>query len=149
MPIDPISDSELDAMERRYQALPHDHWERGGPYPSVSVITMIDGGSGWPEPEPPSYELVCQIHCGGPDYDKPPPQVSVDTAEFIAHARQDVPRLVAEVRTLRAEVERLRSRLVNLHRQKCTSDNCVLDGGPEHEEAFEQLRQRLAKHGEI
>lgn len=30
----------------------------------------------------------------------------------------------------------LRAKLVNLHHQKCTFDNCVLDGGEEHQIAF-------------
>ncbi len=39
-------------------------------------------------------------------------------AEFIAHARQDIPALVAEVSRLRAEQERLRAALLRLCRQR-------------------------------
>ncbi len=36
-----------------------------------------------------------------------------------------------------AEVKRLQASLLKCHRYACTKDNCVLDGGPEHEMAFE------------
>lgn len=36
-------------------------WERGGPYPAVSVIYESDPGCGYPEPEPPIYEAVAMI----------------------------------------------------------------------------------------
>lgn len=61
-------------------------WEVGGPYPSVTVITMVDAGRDWPEPEPPQYEPVCYVHDGAPTYDKPPPPVALANARLIAAA---------------------------------------------------------------
>ena len=37
---------------------------------------------------------------------------------------------------LAAENERLREAAIRLHRSRCTEDNCVLDGNPEHAAAF-------------
>jgi hypothetical protein len=36
-------------------------WIVAGPYPSVSVVVCVDGGSGYPDPHPPSYEPVCIV----------------------------------------------------------------------------------------
>lgn len=46
-------------------------------------------------------------------------------AEFIAHARADVPALLAEVRRLRAAAERVRA----LHELYCAGSITALDGG--------------------
>jgi hypothetical protein len=61
-------------------------WEVGGPYPSVTVIAMVDPGCGWPEPEPPQYEPICYVHDGAPGHDKPPPPVALANARLIAAA---------------------------------------------------------------
>lgn len=37
-------------------------WEVGGPFPSVSVIHCVDGGAGFPNPEPPTYYAICIVH---------------------------------------------------------------------------------------
>lgn len=37
---------------------------------------------------------------------------------------------------LQADNERLREAAIRLHRSRCTEDNCVLDGNPEHAAAF-------------
>ncbi len=36
-------------------------WEVGGPYPSVTIIRMVNPGSGFPDPSPPEYECVCWL----------------------------------------------------------------------------------------
>lgn len=60
-------------------------WIVGGPYPSVSVIRMVDAGSANPEnPEPPTYEPVAILHFGI-DGKAPPDQTKAD-AELIAAA---------------------------------------------------------------
>lgn len=56
--------AELRELAERAQASLGDFagpWEVGGPYPGTSVITMVDGGQGWPEPEPPIYEPICVL----------------------------------------------------------------------------------------
>ena len=37
-------------------------WEVMGPWPSINVCVMVDGGCGGECPEPPIYEPVCVVH---------------------------------------------------------------------------------------
>ena len=93
LPEDGITDEELDAAERRAHAATPGPWE--------AIIEGRDQDSG------DSFVLT-----GGPDlyisYDEWPEdqrraneQRRASDLDFIAAARQDVPRLVAEVRRLR------------------------------------------------
>lgn len=67
---------------------------------------------------------VSYVYPWGDDGDYPDDRIAVlgptpvEDARFIAHARQDVPTLVAEVRRLQAENERLRT----------GADPCAMDG---------------------
>jgi hypothetical protein len=96
VPDDPMTDDELDAGERRAQA--------ATPGPWVSYVEGRDHDSG------DSFILTA-----GPDlyisYDEWPEdqrqaneQRRANDMDFIAAARQDVPRLIAEVRRLRARL---------------------------------------------
>ena len=47
---------------------------------------------------------------------------------------------------LHLRVAKLRKRLVELHKRLCDSpENCILDGGPEHMQAFELIHGRGEK----
>jgi hypothetical protein len=87
----PISDAELDAMQRRVDAA------RKGPWKS-----FIEGRD---------HECGSDFIMVGPEGDRGEDMeiVGVSNADqdFIAAARQDVPRLIAEVRRLREELGRL------------------------------------------
>lgn len=37
-------------------------WEVLGPYPSINVGILVDGGCGGEYPEPPRYEALCQVY---------------------------------------------------------------------------------------
>ncbi len=84
-----MSDDELDEMERRVAAASKRPWE-----------SFVEGRDHW------SGDNFIRI--GGLDDDEPDMYVMRDETpaattdlDFIAHARQDVPRLLAEVRRLR------------------------------------------------
>jgi hypothetical protein len=81
-----MTDQELQAIQQRY--------ERASPEPWRSMIEGRDHTSG------SSF-----IMTGGPESRGTDIELSGATTEdqdFIAHARQDIPRLVAEIRRLRA-----------------------------------------------
>ena len=46
----------------------------------------------------------------------------------------------AELCKQAGEIERLRNALLECHRLVCTKDDCCLDGGPEHDRAFNNVR---------
>lgn len=88
---------ELERLEAAVSAISGD-WETGGPYPSVSVITCVDGGS-WGEcPEPPVYEPICQIHTDSRPDAPPPPESAVLLARFIAALRNHARDLIEAAR---------------------------------------------------
>ena len=87
---EPLTDAELDAIEARVVAASKVPWQ--------SFVEGRDHTSG------DNF-----IRVGGLDDDEPDMYVSRDTVpasvadqDFIAHARRDMPRLLAEVRGLRA-----------------------------------------------
>jgi hypothetical protein len=99
--IEPISDTELDEIERRCTAASKAPWQ-----------SFIEGRDHWGGDN--------FIRVGGLDDNEPDMYISRTTSaglkpaaaedlDFIAHARQDIPRLVAEIKRLRAEHERDRS----------------------------------------
>jgi hypothetical protein len=79
-----LTESDLEVIERRCNAATKGPWE--------SFVEGRDHESG------DSF-----IRTGGPDTESPDIDliVSVEDQDFIAHARQDVPRLLLEVRRLR------------------------------------------------
>jgi hypothetical protein len=86
---EPLTDAELDAIEARVVGASKAPWQ--------SFVEGRDHTSG------DNF-----IRVGGLDDDEPDMYVSRDTVpasvadqDFIAHARQDIPRLLAEVRRLR------------------------------------------------
>jgi hypothetical protein len=79
-----ISETDLDEMERRERAATGPPWQsflEGRDHTSGSSFIRTENGSG------PDIELL-----GATDADQ----------DFIAHARQDVPRLLREIRRLRS-----------------------------------------------
>jgi hypothetical protein len=105
------------------------HWEVGGPYPSVTVITCVEGGTFSGENcEPPRYEPVCYVHDCGDDFNSPPPQHSLDIAEYIAASGYDIQFLLAEVKRLRAENERLRAALAGSPGPEPVDEHVTGDG---------------------
>lgn len=97
---DPLTQEDLDAIRARLEAATDGPWETGGPYPGVSVIACIDGGCGWPEPEPPEYAPVSIL--SNAQTGEPHPQHLAD-ANLIAHAPVDIERLLGEVGRVKAE----------------------------------------------
>jgi hypothetical protein len=87
---DPISDAELDAMQQRADAAVDGPWE-------AFVEGPDDAGS--------SCIFVCDDD--EPEFYLSPQRYANSAAElqFIAASRQDVPRLIAEVRRLRRELD--------------------------------------------
>lgn len=90
---DPISDTELHAMRQRADAASKAPWEAfvAGPGDSFSSMIRIGGVHG---NEPDMY-LSREDWYSASDAD----------LRFIAAARQDVPRLIAEVQRLRRELD--------------------------------------------
>ncbi len=83
-----MTDEELEAIERRCAAA------RPGPWTSFVEGRDFFGGS--------NMIRVTDDDDSQPDIE--PLGATVEDQDFIAHARQDVPRLLAEVRRLRAEL---------------------------------------------
>src|SRR5512140_2958011 len=91
-----ISEDELDAILRRCAATTAGPWRSmvEGRDHLAGDSVIVTG-----PPDDPGPDIYIQ---GG---------IIADAQDFIAHAKQDVPILVAEVRRLRAEVERLQAAL--------------------------------------
>lgn len=98
---DPMTAADLDAIEQRANAATEGPWENYGggeinqhfslPEPWATVV---------------STDVACMAYC----YGGSAAGVERDEdAEFIAHARDDVPALLAEVRRLRSADERVRA----------------------------------------
>jgi hypothetical protein len=109
--IDPITDRELDEMRARADAATPGPW-----YPRllddqdamnlVAVSTAPDSGRGERWPGFDHREIVAATLIQAPRYVDVADTRWDQNAEFIAAARRDVPRLIAEIRHLRAERER-------------------------------------------
>lgn len=83
---DEMTDEELDEIERRCEAARHGPWRsyaEGRDHESGSNFIMVGSDDGARSKD---------IELSG---------ATVEDQDFIAHARQDVPRLLAEVRRLR------------------------------------------------
>jgi hypothetical protein len=94
---DPLTPAELTAIEARASAATSGPW-------SVAENKYRDYAVAIPEPRFAAMWIVQGVYeCDDP-YDDCQGNVlrALRDAEFIAHAREDVPRLVAEVRRLRA-----------------------------------------------
>jgi hypothetical protein len=85
-----VTDAELDAIEKRASAASKAPWR-----------SFVEGRDHWSGDD--------FIRVGGDDDDEPDMYISRDTVpagaadlDFVANARQDVPRLVAEIRRLRS-----------------------------------------------
>jgi len=91
MSLEPISDAELAAIEARVAGASRGPWEsfvEGRDHTSGDNFIRVGGRD---ENEPDMYVLRDSV------------PASVADQDFIAHARQDMPRLLAEVRRLRAQ----------------------------------------------
>lgn len=91
----PLTDLELDAIEERLSATSPAPWRH-------RILGFIEAGDNPAD----VIGVTCQRHDASLA-----PLPGVENAEFIAHARQDVPRLVDEVRRLRERVAELESAL--------------------------------------
>ena len=97
---DPMTPERLAEIEARANAATEGPWEADG-----TEITQH-----WTRPQPwvtvASNEVACMAYC----YGGSGRGIERETdAEFIAHARTDVPALLVEVRRLQAAVERVRA----------------------------------------
>ena len=88
----PMADAELDAIQRRVDAASKGPWQ-----------AFIEG---------PGDSFDSFIRIGGVDGDDPDMYLSLDTGratdadlEFITAARQAIPRLIAEIKRLRRELD--------------------------------------------
>ena len=133
---DPLTDAYLDAIEQRANAATE------GPWRAAVVARFVDddGYLG---------RLMTAIYPAGPSGPPPlfvtPDWLAAD-AEFIAHARSDVPVLVAEVRRLRAMEQRVREYARHLARPFAPSVRTCrkfrqVDGVPDRE--GEQIASEL------
>lgn len=71
-----------------------------GPWPSICVGVMVDGGCGGEYPEPPQYEPICTVH-QSIDYKTEASDETKANARLIASA----PDLLTSLRELLAYVE--------------------------------------------
>ena len=98
---DPMTAADLDAIEQRANAATEGSWEYDGCGEIIQHFSL-------PEPWATvvSTDVACMAYC----YGGSAAGVERDEdAEFIAHARDDVPALLAEVRRLRAMEQRVRA----------------------------------------
>lgn len=103
---EPLTDDALAAIEERASAATPGRWyvrqlDDDHAMGLVAVSTVPDTGLGerWPEFE--HSELVAATLVQHPRYVDGADERWDENAHFIAHARDDVPRLVAEIRRLR------------------------------------------------
>ena len=88
-----------------------------GPWKTVTARYGYDMKDSWAvEPDGPSVHNVAHITLGELD------------AKFIAHAREDVPALIAEVRRLRTQIERVQKMSDDMSEGKA---RCLLVDGKE------------------
>ena len=123
---DPLTDADLDAIEQRANAATEGSWEYDGCGEIIQHFSL-------PEPWATvvSTDVACMAYC----YGGSAAGVERDEdAEFIAHARDDVPALLAEVRRLRAMEQRGREYARHLARP-------FADGVPDRE--GEQIASEL------
>lgn len=131
---------DLDAVEARVNAATPGPWGVGNGTNVVRGLEVTGCGSYT------CIQSVAEIDDDRCDWDRDE-AVEVDQeddADFIAAARQDVPRLVAEVRRLRAELDALRERT-----QACADGYDQIDGGTERVKVYaadvaEKIRAAVA-----
>ena len=85
---------DLEAIKARSEAATEGPWEWDNP-------TV---GQHWSRPEPWATVVDDEVNCGGYCYGGSSSPIKSDAdGQFIAHAREDIPALVAEVERLRAQ----------------------------------------------
>ena len=93
---------DLEAIKARAAAATEGPWEWDDP-------TI---GQHWSRPEPWATVVDDEVNCGGYCYGGSSSPIKSDAdGQFIAHAREDIPVLLAEVERLREEREELQRRL--------------------------------------
>ncbi|MEV4159250.1 hypothetical protein [Nonomuraea dietziae] len=107
----PITDSELQEIDSRAQAATPGPWhvrflddDAAANLVAVSTVPDTGGGERWPEWDNSEMVAATLVQFPKP-YVASPDDRWDENAAFIAHARSDVPRLLAEVRRLRALLE--------------------------------------------
>jgi len=88
-------------------------WEVGGPWPTVTVVHCVDGGSGFPDPEPPIYEPICYTHQSCGDFKTPPPDTAIADARLISAA----PEMLKALKIIPAEKLELLAQWLDLQDQ--------------------------------
>lgn len=91
-----LSQKDLDEIEERAKAASEGPWASMQTFPNKTMRSILAGPGTAPDKDPESRLVLGEI-CGLPR------RVERD-AEFISHARTDVPLLLAEVRRLRTLV---------------------------------------------
>lgn len=135
----PLTDQQLDEIDARANAATAGPW---GVYESGSMIDIAadlqETGCGYRarreiarlEDEPLDNDPAHREWTAEQDW----AQVQAD-AEFVAHAREDVPVLLAEIRRLRAQV-------VELESWECDAEGCAIPCTPGCPRATEQAEGR-------
>lgn len=105
-----LTDDDLNEIERRAAAATPGPWfvrqlDDDHAMSLVAVGTTPDTGQGERWPEFDSRDIVAATLVQQPRYVEVADQLWDENAEFIAHARDDVPRLLTEIRRLRGELE--------------------------------------------
>ena len=115
-----MADLDLAAIRARAEAATEGPWEND--YPEV--------GQHWSRPEPwakvVSTDVACMAYCYGGSAQGIENEAD---AEFIAHAREDIPALLAEIDRLNATIQRVREieRRMDEYAHRsgpCTGVNC-------------------------
>ncbi|WP_405537713.1 hypothetical protein OG787_33560 [Streptomyces sp. NBC_00075] len=106
----PFGEEELQLIEERSDSATPGPWfvrqlDDREAMSLVAVSTVPDTGLGERWPDFPSAQMVALTLVQDPRYADVSDELWDENARFIAHARQDVPRLVAEVRRLRGILE--------------------------------------------
>ena len=97
-----MNEQELTAIEARANKASNAPWivesgEYSGANWMIGAVSVFLGGSAWDDKS--YYVTTKSVHASVLEGD------AKTDAEFIAHAREDVPALIAEVRALRAKLE--------------------------------------------
>jgi hypothetical protein len=97
-----MTPEELAAIRQRCEKATAGPWLIGGPYPGASVCVQVDSGSGWPHPEPPVWDCIATLD---DRREGEPNPLAQSDADFIAHARTDIPALLDEIDGLKIAMD--------------------------------------------
>lgn len=106
---DPLTDEDLADIEDRARAATPGPWyvrqlDDDSAMNLVAISTAIDTGRGERWPDFDAGEILAATLVQHPGYVNTADERWDENAWFIAHARQDIPRLIAEIRRLRGHI---------------------------------------------